>query len=165
MARTGDFRLDEINFETLTLERMPFQITEYFSPEVLATMKLDAWQDMVLQRMAYKLTGEILAEKLIEERIPVQFKKDVFFPFPLNWWQHLKDAKNDALIFGWLRWVPRRIALHLIGNVKMKTRIRTVSQRKYVTATQLALFPQHKIMTPPDLRGPVAVRYEQWSVS
>lgn len=150
--------------EQLTLDRLRFEISEYFSPAVMDQMRVETWREEMMQRMAYRLSAEILAEKLAEKEVEVLFKKQIHYQFPGTVWQHILDAKNDALIWGWLRWVPRRLALALIGNVRMTTRWREVSERRKVVTEQFALFPQHAIKTPPDLRGPVAVRYERSTV-
>lgn len=154
-----------IELETVNLIPMPFEIREFFSPAVMQKMRFESYQEQMLDRMVMRLSGEILAEKIAEANIPVQFTKDVHFSYPKNWWNHLKDQWNDWFIPRRPRWMPISIGLMFVRPVKMKTVVKTVSERKMVKTQQFALFPMHNIVTPENLRGPVVVRREEVSYS
>jgi hypothetical protein len=45
--------------------------------------------------------------------------------------------------------------------VRQTTIRKDVGETKRIKLEQFALFPEHNIVTPPDLRGPRVVRYER----
>jgi hypothetical protein len=146
-----------VSVEEVTLERMRWAVTEYATDEFLSCLEraeLESYADQMMARMVYHLRGEVLAEKLMEETIPVHFAKLVYLEFPTSPWQFFKQ-RHPRIVPYWFR---RR------WPVKTTWHEREVRETRKVRLKQFAMFPASPIRTPEKLRGPVVIRREEASV-
>jgi hypothetical protein len=108
----------------------------------------------MMARMVYKLRGEVLAETLVQETIPVTFYQQVWWSIPASPWQFFKQRHPRLFPKWYLRRWPAGI----------EWQWKDIEETKTVRLKQFAMFPASPIKTPEKLRGPVVIRREEASV-
>lgn len=141
-----------IEWDTLTLEKIPFASRRHLTQEFLDQVDVRAYQGEILEGLIIELRAYILGEKLAEKEVEINEERSVFFEFPRSPWQHFK--KNHRWSW-WLGWFVRR------WPVQHETEIKKVTVRKTVATQQFALFPSSPLRTPEKYRGPEIVRFER----
>lgn len=138
--------------DNLTLERRRYDVQAELGMFTRSSMKLEQREDIFRDRLIYRLTADVLAEKLPPERI--ERTSEFFWEFPASPFQHWKQKHDRSW---WLRWFVARRPVRRVRHAKVATL--EVNLERYRT------FPQCNYVFPKDL-GPyvnVAVVRSDWS--
>ena len=137
------------SLKTFTLERRRYGLTMDLGSFTRDSME---FQQREADRMVYKLSADVLAEKLPPETI--NESRIAVWNFPRSSWQHFKLEHSESW---WLGWLVRRRPVQYAVHDKQVTL--TVNLERYRT------FPQANIAYPPELGPYVNVAYleKSWS--
>lgn len=119
--------------ESFTLQRLKLGLEQRVGAHVLDSTRLEVVEDLLTNGFIYRLTTDVLAEKLPPER--VERSKTFTLDFPASSWQMFKLEHQGSR---WLGWLVRRRPVRRIGHTKTATltteldRYRTFPQANYV---------------------------------
>lgn len=141
------------SIETLTLERLKFGLQTNVGAQVRGSLHAQV-AESILGDLVYRLTADILAEKLPPETV-ARSKTFTVSKVPTSSWQHFKSEHPESW---WLGWLVRRRPVEY-REIEFEATL-TVDLDRYRT------FPQCNYTFPKDL-GPyvqVAMVRDHWSV-
>ena len=136
--------------DIVTLERLRLASHAEVPAAIAHSMEISQFKDVIFDRLVYKLSAEVLAEKLP----PAEVTERTSVSFPSSSWQLFKEEHAESWWLGWLvRRRPVRRKAHPVALTVGFDRYRTFPECNYVFPKDLGGYVNVAIQRPGHWEG------------